>query len=350
MRYTLFGRTGLRVSELCLGTMTFGEDWGWGAPKETAARILSSYAAAGGNFLDTADIYTAGTSESMLGELLAGRRDEFVLATKYTNATDDADVNASGNHRKNLVTSLEASLRRLRTDYVDVYWVHARDVWTPVEEVMRALDDQVRAGKVRYVAVSDWSAWEISRANTVAELRGWTPFSGVQLRYSLLERTPERELLPMARAFDLAVLTWGSLAEGRLTGKYLRGEGGRLDVANWAGDRDRDEVIVREVVRIAEEGGWSPARVALAWLRARSGTVVPILGVTTEDQLRDNLAALDVRLDEDQLARLDAVSGTDLGFPQDFLGRPEIVEVVYGRRWREVDDRRGTDRRTPLTG
>ena len=215
---------------------------------------------------------------------------------------------------------------------------------------MRALDDQVRAGKIRYVAVSDWSAWEIAHANTVAELRGWTPFAGVQLRYSLLERTPERELLPMARAFDLAVLTWGSLAEGRLTGKYLRGEGGRLDKANWAGDRDRDEVIVREVVRVAEEGGWSPSGVALAWLRAQAGTVVPMLGVTTEAQLRDNLAALDVRLDEDQLARLDAVSRTDLGFPQDFLGRPEIVDVVYGRRWREIDDRRGVDRRTPLTG
>lgn len=198
MQYTLFGRTGLRVSELSLGAMTIGEDWGWGADKETSARIVDAYADAGGNFIDTANNYTNGSSETILGELLEGRRDRFVLATKYSCATRTGDVNAAGNHRKNLVQSVESSLARLRTDRIDVLWVHARDNFTPVEEVMRALDDLVRSGKVLYLGVSDWAAWEIAQASTMAELRGWTPFAGSQLRYNLLERTPERELLPQA--------------------------------------------------------------------------------------------------------------------------------------------------------
>lgn len=346
MRYTLLGKTGLRVSELCLGTMTFGEDWGWGAPKETSARILDLYAGAGGNFVDTASNYTNGSSEELVGQLLAGRRDEFVLATKYTLMRRPGDVNAAGNHRKNLVSSLEASLRRLRTDRIDLYWVHARDTLTPVEEVMRALDDQVRGGKVLYVGVSDWPAWEVAQANTLAELRGWSAFAGLQLRYNLLERTPERELLPMARAFDLGVLAWGALAEGRLTGKYLRGEGGRLDTFDWGGAGDRAEEIVRAVVEIAEDGGWTPAQVALAWLRSRPGVVVPMLGATKEAQLLDNLASLDVQVEKTQLARLEEVTRIELGFPHDFLRLENVTQIVYGDRWRDVEDRRSTVRRT----
>ena len=199
-------------------------------------------------------------------------------------------MNAAGNHRKNLVRSVEASLDRLRTDHLDVLWVHARDNFTPVEEVMRALDDVVRSGKVLYVGVSDWPAWEIAQANTLAELRGWTAFAGSQLRYNLLERTPERELLPQARAFDLAVLAWAPLAAGRLTGKYRRGETGRLDVVGEDGRRDHHaEETVTAVLEIAEQGGWSPAQVALAWLRSRPGNIIPIIAATKESQLLDNL-------------------------------------------------------------
>ncbi|MCK7625521.1 aldo/keto reductase [Streptomyces sp. RS10V-4] len=347
MRYTLFGKTGLRVSELALGTMTFGEEWGWGSSRETSARVLDAYADAGGNFLDTANNYTGGTSETLLGTLLAGRRDRFVLASKYTCATAEGDVNAAGNHRKNLVRSVEDSLRRLDTDRLDVLWVHARDNFTPVEEVMRALDDLVRSGKVLYLGVSDWPAWEIAQANTLAELRGWTAFAGSQLRYSLLERTVERELLPQARAFDLAVLAWAPLAAGKLTGKYRRGESGRLTAEGALGFRDHNEdETVTAVLEIAEQGGWTPAQVALAWLRQRPGNVIPIIGATKESQLADNLASLDVTLDAAALARLDEVSAVPLGFPHDFLREEGITRTVHGDRWAAIDDRRSTYRRT----
>lgn len=347
MRYTLFGRTGLRVSELSLGTMTFGADPGWGTDKDTSGRILDAYADAGGNFLDTANVYADGASERILGELLDGRRDSFVLATKYTCATRKGDVNSAGNHRKSLVRSVEASLERLRTDHLDVLWVHARDHFTPVEEVMRALDDVVRSGKVLHIGVSDWPAWEIAQANTLAELRGWTAFAGSQLRYNLLERTPERELLPQAHAFDLAVLAWAPLAAGKLTGKYRRGEQGRLagTAAHDTADR-RAEETVTAVLEIAEQGGWSPAQVALAWLRSRPGSVIPIIAATKESQLRDNLAAVGVTLGADALARLEGTSAVPLGFPHDFLREPQIVENVYGDRWQRIEDRRPTLRRT----
>ncbi|MFD7233905.1 aldo/keto reductase [Streptomyces syringium] len=347
MRYTLFGRTGLRVSELSLGAMTIGDDWGWGAAKDTSGRILDAYADAGGNFIDTADIYTDGTSETILGELLDGRRESFVLASKYTCATRKGDVNAAGNHRKNLVRSVEESLGRLRTDRLDVLWVHARDNFTPVEEVMRALDDLVRAGKVLYIGVSDWPAWEIAQANTLAELRGWTSFAGSQLRYNLLERTPERELLPQARAFDQAVLAWSPLAGGKLTGKYRRGETGRLTAPGGDSGTDRrEDEIITAVVEIAEQGGWSPAQVALAWLLGRPGNIVPIIAATKESQLADNLAAVEVALDAAAVERLDEVSAVSLGFPHDFLREPGITENVYGDRWAAIEDRRSTYRRT----
>ncbi|MFW5418238.1 aldo/keto reductase [Nocardiopsis sp. CNT-189] len=345
MRYTLFGRTGLRVSELALGTMTFGTGWGWGTSEEEAARIFDAYAEAGGNFIDTANVYTDGDSERYLARLLKGRRDAFLLATKYTCAVQGDGPNTGGSHRKSLVTAVEASLRRLETDRIDVLYVHARDLFTPVEETMRALDDQVRAGKVLYVAVSDWPAWEIARADALAELRGWSPFAGVQLRLNLLERSPERELLPMADALDLAVVGWGPLAEGRLTGKYLRGEGGRRDTFRFGEDHPREEEIIRTVVAVAEEGGWTPAQVALAWLRTRPGTVIPLLGATRAAQLQDNLGALGVELDAGALARLDGVSRIGLGFPHDFLSDPVGRQSVYGAYGPErIDDRRRLSR------
>ena len=351
MRYTLFGRSGLRVSELCLGTMTFGEDWGWGAPKATCARVLDLFAEAGGNFVDTANNYTGGSAEAIVGELLAGRREEFVVASKYTLQTRSGDQNAVGNQRKNLVQALEASLRRLRTDYVDVYFVHARDTFTPVEEVMRALDDQVRAGKVLYVAVSDWPAWEIARATTMAELRGWTPFAGLELPYSLLERTPERELMPMAQALDLAVAAFSPLSRGLLTGKYLPdAEGGPATSGRAAGSArhldERTERVVREVVAVAREVGATPSQVAIAWIRSRPGVVIPIVGVTSEEQMRDNLGCLAVELSTEQVARLDDVSAIDLGFPYGFLRQDFIKRLVYGDEYELVDDRRLGSRRS----
>ncbi|WP_165984155.1 aldo/keto reductase [Streptomyces sp. YIM 98790] len=340
MKFHLLGNTGLRVSELCFGTGTFGAGK-IGCSKEESARLVGLYAEAGGNFLDTANVYSGGRTEEYLGEILAGRRDEFVVATKYNGMTRSGDVNSAGNHRKNLVGSLEASLRRLRTDRIDLLWLHARDVFTPVEEVMRALDDQVRAGKVLYVGASNWPAWEISRANVLAELRGWSAFAGTQFRYNLLERTPERELLPMSRSCAVTAFAWGPLAEGRLTGKYLRGERGRLTVDDWAGQHAHHDDIVREVVRIAGEGGWSPAQVALAWLRQRAVPVLPILGATREAQLRDNLGALRVTLDRAQLDRLDEISRVPLGFPHELMRIPEATAGAYGDRWQDLRDRHG---------
>jgi aryl-alcohol dehydrogenase-like predicted oxidoreductase len=336
MRYTLLGRTGIRVSEFALGTMTFGDDWGWGAPPEVSARLLDVYADAGGNFIDTANAYTGGTSESIIGEALRGRRERFVLGTKFTMQTRPGDPNSAGNHRKSLVDSLNASLRRLQTDYVDVLWVHARDIFTPLPELMRALDDQVRAGKVLAVGVSDWPAWEIARANTLAEWRDWSAFAGVQLRYNLLSRTPEAELLPMAQAHDLGVLAWGPLAEGRLTGKYLDGGDGRLTRGGWDFSGSSEDHVVREVVAIAQEGGWTPAQVAFAWLRSRPKTVIPLLGATSERQLAANLESVDVTLDADAVRRLDEISAPRLVFPHDVMAGEDMIAMTLGDQWRQI--------------
>ncbi|HEX2127020.1 MAG TPA: aldo/keto reductase, partial [Thermoleophilaceae bacterium] len=316
MRLKRLGRTGLQVSELCLGAMTFGGT----ADLAESRRIVDAYRDAGGNFVDTANNYGGGRSEEHLGEILAGRRDQVVLATKYTAPIRADDPNSGGNHRKSLVQSLEQSLRRLRTDYVDLLWVHVWDFGTPVEEVMRALDDQVRAGKVLYVGVSDVPAWTVAQANTLAELRGWTPFSALQIEYSLVERTVERELIPMAAALGLTVTAWGPLAGGLLTGKYADGAGeGRLE----EGDRrmtERNHAIVASLVEVAADAGVTPSQAALAWLRSRApAAVIPILGARTADQLAESLGCLDVELSDDHLARLDEASAVEMGFPHDFL-------------------------------
>ena len=344
MRYKLFGRTGLRVSELCLGTMTFGEDWGWGAPEAECARILDAFAEAGGNFVDTADVYTDGSSERILGRLVASDRDRWVLATKYASSTRPEDPNAGGAHRKNLVRAVEASLRRLGTDYVDVYWVHVWDVFTPVDEVVRALDDVVAAGKVRYVAISDAPAWIVSQAATLADLRGWTRCAGIQVPYSLIRRDAEREMLPMARSLDIAVTAWEPLGGGLLTGRYGSDRRPPADtrIAGTAlyGERVTDRTLaVADVVNgIAAERGVSSARVAIAWLRGRqrSGVVIPVVGARRREQLADSLGAADLDLAPEELQRLDAVSAIPLGFPHDFEGR----DVAYGRTGPLVDSLR----------
>jgi aryl-alcohol dehydrogenase-like predicted oxidoreductase len=335
MRYRLLGKSGLRVSELCLGTMTFGEDWGWGSGKDTSRQILDAFFEAGGNFIDTANIYTNGTSETLLGEFLKGRRERTVLATKYTNAMPGDDPNAGGNQRKNMMQSVEASLKRLRTDYIDLYWLHIWDRITPLDEVMRGFDDLVRQGKILHAGVSDIAAWAAARANTLAELRGWTPFVGLQIEYSLAERTVERELIPMAEALGLGVTAWGPLAGGVLTGKYQKGGG---KDARYSSEMmqphmpaaDRTEAAVRTVQAVAAEVGRSPAQVALAWLRQRPVPVIPIIGARRLVQLRDNLAALDLRLDEAQLHRLDEASRIELGFPHHFYERDLVRAIAYG--------------------
>jgi aryl-alcohol dehydrogenase-like predicted oxidoreductase len=347
MRYKLLGRSGLRVSELCLGTMTFGTDWPHGADEGTSRAVFEAYAAAGGNFLDTANRYTDGTSERFVGTFVRGERDRWVVATKYTLATDPTDPNACGNQRKNLVRALEASLRRLQTEYVDLFWLHAWDGLTPVEEIMRALDDQVRLGKVLYVGISDAPAWRVAQANTLAELRGWSPFVGLQLKYSLLERTPERELLPMAAALDLGVTTWGSLGGGFLSGKYHDAEGKRRERTRvdthreGIGEREgeREDQIAAALIATARELDCRPSQAALAWVRQRpDAVVIPIVGARKAEQLRENLGCLEVVLSDEQRVRLDEASRIELGFPHDFLRQDAIVRLVHGDNRASIDD------------
>jgi aryl-alcohol dehydrogenase-like predicted oxidoreductase len=346
MNYQLLGRSGLRVSDLCLGTMTFGDDWGWGAAKDESRKIYDAYREAGGNFIDTANIYTNGSSEKLVGEFVSGHREEVVVATKYTNAIvgfsgkPGTDANAGGNQRKNMVQAVEASLKRLGTDYIDLYWLHIWDQMTPAEEVMRAFDDLVRSGKVLYVGISDAPAWVVAKSNTLAELRGWTRYVGLQIEYSLLERTVERELIPMAKEQQMTVLAWSPLRGGILSGKYLpenvsesQAEGARMhgEMAKaFGGVSESSYATVREIVAIGKELGVPAAQVALAWLRYRSVPVIPIIGARKLAQIEDNIHSLDVPLSPEQLQRLDHASAISLGFPHDFLALGPVKAVVFG--------------------
>ena len=336
MKYRLLGKSGLRVSELCLGTMTFGEEWGWGSSRDEARRIYDAFREVGGNFVDTANIYTNGTSESFLGEFLKGHRESIVVATKYTNASPGSDPNAAGNQRKNMVQAVEASLKRLQTGYIDLYWVHIWDQITPVEEVVRGLDDLVRQGKVLYVGISDAPAWWIAQANTLASLRGWSPFVGLQIEYSLIERTVERELIPMAKALNLGVTAWSPLSGGVLTGKYHghgSSEGGRMSsdmVKEFMPEEQRARRIVTAVKAVADETGHSMAQVALAWLRYRPVPVIPIIGARKLSQIKDNLASSVVSLSTEQLKTLNEASRIELGFPHEFYTRDMVRGLVYG--------------------
>jgi aryl-alcohol dehydrogenase-like predicted oxidoreductase len=341
VNYQLLGHSGLRVSEICLGAMTFGEDWGWGASRDDSWKLYETFREAGGNFIDTANVYTNGASESLLGEFMHGHRESVVLATKYTNALPGTDPNAAGNHRKSMMQSVESSLRRLKTDYIDLYWMHIWDRVTPVEEVMRAFDDLLRQGKVLYIGVSDAAAWWISRANTIAELRGWTSFVGLQIEYSLLERTPERELLPMARALGLTVTAWSPLTGGLLTGKYRIAESGvqsedgksRMDnpeMQQFMQNRERAARVIEVLKEVAVKAGRSPAEVALAWLRHRGQPIIPIVGARKIEQLQSNLRIVDIRLPEAEVQCLDDVSKIELGFPHDFLDKPMVRGFTFG--------------------
>lgn len=350
--YRLLGRSGLRVSPLALGTMTFG----WGTDPDDARKLFDTYVEHGGNFIDTANTYADGNSEKLIGEFTRDNRENLVLATKYSLLRRPGDPNSGGNHRKSMIASVEESLRRMQTDYIDLLYLHWWDFLTPVEEILRGMDDLVRQGKVLYAGISDTPAWQVSRMQAITDLRGWSPLVALQIPYSLLERTVERDLIPMAREMGLGTVLWSPLANGVLTGKYSRAdlaessvdmfrEGSndtitRKDVALGHGHLTEHGLAVAEVVKqAAAELGKTPSQVAYAWTLHNPGVTSPIVGARTLAQLQDNLGALDVEFDPTHLARLDEASAIDLGFPHELLARDggasvgtQMVETRPGRR------------------
>jgi len=334
MRYKLLGKSGLRVSELCLGTMTFGNDWGWGAPKDESRKIFDSFAeGAGGNFIDTANNYTNGTSEKFVGEFVKSDRDHFVIATKYTLTERKDDPNFGGNHRKNMRRSVEGSLQRLGMDHIDLLWLHMWDGMTPVDEVMRSLDDLIRVGKILYIGISDTPAWVVSQANMLAELRGWSRFVAYQGEYSLASRAPERDILPMTKSMDMAFLAWGALEGGELTGKY----NSPTDEPKRSKDtNDRIKQIASVLMDVARDTGRTPSQVAINWARQRPYHMIPIIGARSEKQLMDNLGCLEFELTGEQVSRLDEASPIDLGFPHSFLGSDHVKGLIFGETFKQI--------------
>lgn len=346
MKYQILGRSGLRVSEVCLGAMTFGEEWNLGTNKKESRKVFDAFINAGGNFIDTANKYNEGTSESYLGEFMEGRRDEFVLATKFSMNMNEKDPNAGGNHRKNLVQSIEASLKRLKTDYIDLYWLHMWDFTTPPEEVLRALDDLVCSGKILHIGASDTPAWIVSRSNTIAELRGWTQFTALQLKYNLLERSIEREFLEMAGELGIAVTAWAPLNYGILTGKYTL-ENNKLTSSDnskrYNPDQgsfldERKQKIIGKLKEIALRKEITMAQAALAWVRQKN--VLPIVGARTDEQLIENLGYLKILLSEIDMSELEEVSKIELGFPHDFLHRDGIRQRLFGETFQKFENLR----------
>lgn len=339
--YRLLGRSGLRVSPISLGTMTFGEDWGWGAGESEARRIFDLYVDRGGNFIDTAVNYTNGGSERLVGQFIKEKRERIVLATKFTMARDAGNPNSGGNHRLNMVRSVEQSLRQLETDRIDLLHLHAWDMTTQPDEVMRALDDLVRSGKVQYLGICNTPAWRVAQMQMLADLRGWSPLAALQIEYSLVERTVEHELLPMAAELGLGVLPWSPLGGGVLTGKYTKADVDPLGETNVAATRkgiiassghlnERAIGIAEVVCAVADEIGAMPSQVALAWTLANPAVVSPILGARTLAQAEDNLGALDVVLSREQLVRLDGASAPSPIFPARFVGRPMVQQLIFG--------------------
>lgn len=339
MRYKLFGEhTGLRVSELVLGTGNFGTRWGHGSDPGESRQIFEAYAEAGGNFIDTANGYQFGESEEILGDLLAGRRDEFVLATKFTVRTDNnSGILVTGNSRRAMVSSVEASLKRLKTDRIDLYWAHMSDGVTPVEELVRGFDDLVRAGKILYAGLSDFPAWRVARAATIAELRGAVRIAGLQVEHSLVERTTEQELLSAGQALGLGVVAWSPLGGGMLTGKYRKGETGRREGFGGnvfqAENSEQRTTILDTLIVVANEAGVTPGEIAIAWVAAKGS--LPIIGPRTLAQLENNLGAAKVTLSSEQIARLDAVSAVPTAFPYTVLNNPWTQQLFTGGKYEE---------------
>ena len=341
--YRLLGASGLRVSPVSLGAMTFGEDGGRTAGPAQSREMLEYYAELGGNFIDTANIYSYGASERIVGDFIKADRSRFVLASKFSMGMVEGEPNASGNQRKNMMQSLEASLSRLGTDYIDLYWVHIWEFRTPVAEVMRGLDDLVRQGKVLYVAISDAPAWKIAEANTLARCQGWTPFVAMQAEYNLIDRSAERDLVPMCRDLDIAVMPWSPLANGLLSGKYSRADMGAADPAQMQqGTRkaglqmsgalsERNLGIADTVVEVATQMGATASQVALAWLLQQPGRPLPIIGARTLAQLKENLGCLNLTLSDDQMSRLDAVSAIEPGFPNRLYKNARLRNMLVDR-------------------
>ena len=339
--YRLIGRSGMRVSPLALGTMTFGSDWGWGADEAEAQRIFDAYVDRGGNFIDTAVNYTDGAAERILGRLLKGRRERLVVSSKFSMARDPGDPNSGGNHRMNLMRSVETSLRQLDTDRIELLHLHAWDFTTSPDEVMRALDDLVRSGKVLYLGICNTPAWQVAQLQTLADLRGWSPLIALQIEYSLIERSVEHELMPMARALGLGVMPWSPLGGGILTGKYSRADlqqpsqasvaATRKGVIASSGHMNDPALAVAEVVGgVARELDVTPAQVALAWTLLHPAVVSPVIGARTLAQAEDNFGALAVRFSDEQLARLDQASAPAPIFPARFVGRPMVQQLIFG--------------------
>jgi aryl-alcohol dehydrogenase-like predicted oxidoreductase len=346
MKYKSLGFSNLQVSELCLGAMTFGEEMGIGADAVTCRAVYDAFLGAGGNFIDTANIYNRGTSERLLADFIASQREQLVLASKFSLSTRPDDPNAGGNHRKNLVQSLDASLRRLRTEYLDLYWVHGWDGRTPLAELMRALDDQVRAGKVFHLGISNAPAWVVASANVLARERGWTPFTALQLHYNLVERSIERDFFALATAQQLAITPWSPLAGGLLTGKFdadasEAGRAGARLATSPMGQRtltERNRAIAAGLSALAREFGCAPATLALAWLSQRTPvTVVPIIGARRAAQLRENLGCLSIKLTSEQIARLDALSAPVADYPQALLANPVFHRMMHGDHLAALD-------------
>jgi aryl-alcohol dehydrogenase-like predicted oxidoreductase len=321
--YLTLGRSGLRVSPFCLGAMTFGEDLGWGSSVEESQQIIDRFIELGGNFIDTANFYTKSHSEKIIGDHVgrhSARRDRLVIATKFSGNLYPGDPNGGGSGRKSIVAACENSLRRLQTDYIDLYWLHNWDMHTPIEETMAALEDLVRAGKVRYLGVSDTPAWKVAEANVTARFRGWSAFIGLQIEYSLLERTVEQELVPMALELGLGITPWSPLKSGALSGKYTRSNAGQVKADRGffvnSGLNEQTYAVVDELEIIAKAHDSTAARIALAWVQAQPGVTSTIIGARRLAQLEDNVKALDVKLSADELARLDALTKPTLGFPQ----------------------------------
>jgi len=339
MQYKLLGRSGLKVSELCLGTMGFGTNTAWGVDKQASFSIMEAFGKAGGNFMDTANRYQDGMSEEIVGDFINQRdRDYWVIATKYSLYDNQTNVNASGNNRKNMMRSVEKSLKRLKTDFIDVLYLHIWDWLTPIDEVLRGLDDLVRQGKVTYIAISDTPAWMVSKGQTMAELMGWSQFVALQIEYSLLQRSPERDLIPMARHYGLTVTPWAPLAGGALTGNYLRNDPGRIKPDSKRLN-DTAVSITKEVIRIAEELGVQPSQVALAWTMQQGFSSIPIVGATKLTQMEENLGVLNVKLDAKQLEQLDAVSKIDLGFPGEFYKEDGVKLANFGGFYNRIQHR-----------
>lgn len=324
--YITLGRSGLCVSPLCLGAMTFGEDLGWGSSVKDSEAIIDRFLDMGGNFIDTANGYNKGHSEKIIGDHIAHdreKRDRLVIATKFSSNLYPGDPNGGGSNRKSVIAACEQSLRRMRTDYIDLYWLHNWDKHTPIEETMAALHDLVQSGKVRYVGVSDTPAWKVAQAQVIAQLRGWTPFVGLQIEYSLLERTVEGELIPMAGELGLGVTPWSPLGGGLLSGKYTRQNADSIKEGRVAlvAQRLSDKVyqLLDSLERIARDHETTVASVALAWVRARRGVSSTIIGARTLRHLEDNVKSLAVSLSTEEIAALDALTAPNLPFPIPFL-------------------------------